>query len=68
MSLGDDIKYRAEIARENIKKLFKDNPDLAKAFKESLEELKKPENIEKMANDTCKFMEALKSLQRKVIP
>ena len=38
-------------SEENLKKLFRENPDLKQAFKETIEELRKPENVEKMANE-----------------
>ena len=52
-----------ECARANVKKIFKENPEVKQAFKESIEEMKKPENIKKMADDTVKFMQALQKIR-----
>ena len=38
-------------SKENLSKIFAENPDLKKAFKETLDEMRKPENIDKMAKD-----------------
>jgi len=38
-------------SKENLRKIFAENPDLKKAFKETLDEMRKPENIDKMAKD-----------------
>lgn len=55
-----------DCSRENVKKIFKENPELKQAFKESIEEMKKPENMKKMVDDTVRFMGAIQSLQRNV--
>ena len=34
-----------DCSRENVRKIFKENPDIKQAFKESIEEMKKPENM-----------------------
>lgn len=54
-----------DCSRANIKKIFKENPELKQAFKETVEELKKPENVKKMTEDTVKFMQAVQSAQIK---
>lgn len=54
-----------ECSRANVKKIFKENPDVKQAFVESVEEMRKPENIKKMADDTVKFMRTIQSLQKK---
>ncbi len=51
---------KAKAAEENLKKLFKENPDIAKAFKETIEEMRKPENIKKMANEIDKGFKFVK--------
>ena len=53
-----------DCSRENVKKIFKENPDVKQAFKESVDELKKPENIKKMADVTCAFMRGVQALQK----
>ena len=54
-----------DCSRENVKKIFKENPELKQAFKESIEEMKKPENMKKMVDDTVRFMGVIQSLQKK---
>lgn len=49
-----------DCSRQNVQKIFKENPEIKQAFKESIEEARKPENIKKMADNTVKFMRALK--------
>lgn len=45
-----------ECSKENVRKIFKENPEIKDAFKESIEEMKKPENMKKMVDDTVRFM------------
>ena len=54
-----------ECSRENVRKIFKENPEVKQAFKESIEEMKKPENVKKMADDIVKFMQALQSIKKR---
>lgn len=54
-----------DCSRENVKKIFKENPEVKQAFKESIEEMKKPENMNKMVDDTVKFMQAIQAVQKK---
>lgn len=53
-----------ECSRENVRKIFKENPEVKQAFKESIEEMQKPENMKKMVDDTCRFMSAVQALQK----
>ena len=54
-----------ECSRENVKKIFKEYPEVKKAFKESIDELKKPENMKRMVDDTVRFMQAIQDIQKK---
>lgn len=54
-----------DCSREAMKKIFKENPEVKQAFMETIQELKKPENIERMAKDTANFMGALQWLRAK---
>lgn len=38
-------------SKENLRKILDENPALKQAFKETIDEMRKPENIEKMAKD-----------------
>lgn len=54
-----------ECSRENVKNIFEKDSELKQAFKESIKEMKKPESIKKMANDTVKFMSAIQSIKNR---
>ncbi len=51
-------------AEDKLKKLLKENPEIAKAYKETLDEMKKPENVEKMANQIQKGIKAIIALKQ----
>lgn len=53
-----------ECSRANMRRIFKENPEVKQAFKESVGEMQKPENMKKMVDDTCKFMEAIQTLKK----
>lgn len=53
-----------ECSRENVRKIFKENPEVKQAFHESIEEMQKPENMKKMVDDSCRFMSAVQALQK----
>ena len=59
---GPDICL--ECSMENVRKIFKENPEVKEAFKESIEELKRPENIKKMSDNTVKFIRRLQTIQK----
>jgi hypothetical protein len=46
-----------------VKKIFRENPEIKQAFRETIEELKKPENVEKMAKNTANFMNVVQALR-----
>lgn len=50
-------------AEESLRELLKGDPELKVAFKETIEEMQKPENIEKAANSISGVMAAV---QRKI--
>ena len=54
-----------ECSKENVRKIFKENPEIKDAFKESIEEMKKPENMKKMVDDTARFIGAIQSMQKR---
>ena len=55
----------SECCRKAVQKMFKQYPDVKEAFHESIEEMKKPENMKKMVDDTCRFMAAIQELQKR---
>ena len=54
-----------ECSKENVRKIFKENPEIKDAFKESIEEMKKPENMKKMVDGTVRFMGVVQSMQKR---
>lgn len=54
-----------ECSKENVRKIFKENPEIKDAFRESIEEMKKPENMKKMVDDMARFIGALQSMQNR---
>jgi hypothetical protein len=54
-----------ECSKENVRKIFKENSEIKDAFKESIEEMKKPENMKKMVDDTVRFIGAIQSMQKR---
>lgn len=53
-----------ECSKANVRKIFKENPEVKQVFKESIEEMRKPENIRKMTEDTVRFIETLQKLRK----
>ena len=51
-------------SRENVRKIFKEHPEVKQAFKESVEEMKKPENMKKMSDDICNFMARMQAITK----
>ena len=54
-----------DCSRKAIKKIFQENPEVKQAFMETIQDLKNPENIERMARDTANFMNALQQIKTK---
>lgn len=54
-----------ECSKENVRKIFKENPEIKDAFRESIEEMKKPENMKKMVDDTARFIGTIQSMQKR---
>ena len=54
-----------DCCKADLKEYFSKNPEVKQAFKESIEEMKKPENVKKMADDTVKFMQALQAIKQR---
>lgn len=54
-----------DCSRSNMRKIFKKNPDVKQAFMESIEEMRKPENLEKISSSFSKFIDTIQSLQKK---
>lgn len=54
-----------ECSKQRVRELFKQDPQLEQAFKESIAEMRKPENLKKMAEDTVKVFNVLNELRKK---
>lgn len=52
-----------DCSRKNLQKLFRNNPELKDAYVETIEELKKPENIKKIVRDTCRVINAINEMR-----
>lgn len=52
-----------ECSRENVRKIFRENPEVKQAFKESIEKMQKPENMKRMVDNACKFVSTIQSIQ-----
>lgn len=52
-----------DCSRKNMQKLFRDNPELKDAFRETIEELRKPENVKKMVDGTCRVVNAINEMR-----
>lgn len=63
LSNGQRTDICLDCSRKNLQKLFRDDPELKDAFIETIEELRKPENIKKMAQDTCRVINAINEMR-----
>lgn len=52
-----------ECSEETVRKIFKENPEAKQVFRETIEDMKKPEIMRKMVANTITFMERLQNLQ-----
>ena len=53
-----------ECSKKNVMSLFRENPELKQAFIETVNELKKPENVKKASEDFIKVVGSLESLHK----
>lgn len=51
-----------DCSRKKIQKRFRDDPQLKDEFKKTIEELRKPENVKKRADDTCCVINAINEM------
>ena len=52
-----------DCSRKNMQKLFRDDPELKDAFRETIEELRKPENVKKMVDGACRVLNAINKMR-----
>ena len=57
------IDISLDCSRQNMQKLFRDNPELRDAFKKTIEELRKPENVRKMVDGACRVVNAINKMR-----
>lgn len=62
--LDRDAEYCSDCARKGMQEIFQKYPDVKQAFKESIEEMKKPENQKKFVDNAVRFMAAIQKLQK----
>jgi hypothetical protein len=58
------MNKKLEQSKEKLRKLLLENPDLKEAFMETLDELSKTENIEKLAKEIRQGVEVMKIAQK----
>lgn len=58
------IEICSDCVKENVRKIFNEYPEVKQAFKESIDDLKKPENMKRMVDDTVRFMQAIQSIRK----
>jgi hypothetical protein len=61
-----EMSEKTRQARDRLRESLKANPDIARAFKETIEEMRKPENVQKDAAAILKVMNAVCALQEAV--
>ena len=55
-----------EQKREKLRAILKADPELARAFKSTLEDMMKPENIESMANTITRTIQGIQKVAEEV--
>lgn len=60
---GQRIDICLDCSRKNMQKLFRDDPELKDAFRETIEELRKPENVKKMVDGVCRVVNAINKMR-----
>lgn len=50
-------------SRKNMQKLFRDDPELKDAFKKTIEELRKQENVKKMVDGVCRVVNVINEMR-----
>jgi hypothetical protein len=60
----DDAQARADAAKERWLTTLRSDPELAAAWNESVENLRKPENMKPMVDSAVRLFEVLKALQK----
>lgn len=60
---GQKTDICLDCCRKNMQKLFRDDPELKDAFRETIEELRKPENVKKMVDGACRVVNAINKMR-----
>lgn len=61
-----DRKAELEQSKKNIRKIFAKNPEIKQAFKETLDEMSTPENIDKMTKDIQGAIQAFRNIKNPI--
>lgn len=60
---GQRIDICLDCSRKNMQKLFRDDSELEDAFRETIKELRKPENVKKMVDVSCHVVNAINEMR-----
>ena len=60
---GQRIDICLDCSRKNMQKLFRDDSELEDAFRETIKELRKPENVKKMVDVACHVVNAINEMR-----
>ena len=63
LSQGQRIDICLDCSRKNMQKLFRDDSELEDAFRETIKELRKPENVKKMVDGACHVVNAINEMR-----
>ena len=55
-----------ECSRANVQEIFRENPEIKQAFRDSIEEMKKPENLKKFSEDFIKVAKPIVELHNQL--
>ena len=59
----EDMNSQLESSKKKLQEIFRENPELREAFKETLEEMRKPENMKKAVNEIQEGVNIIMSLR-----
>ncbi|MDR1688325.1 MAG: hypothetical protein LBS21_06910 [Clostridiales bacterium] len=60
----DNLSESTKAAKKRLQETLKQDPKLREAFKQSIDQLRKPENLKPMVESTARLFEALLVLQK----
>lgn len=60
---GQRVDTCLDCSIKNMQKLFRDDTELKDAFRETIEELRRPENVKKMVDGACRVVNAINKMR-----